>query len=144
MSSEDERRVCNGRALELIFRTCRCWQWAIEISWWTRDKKCWTIILNTRRNDVSPLHTKYDRLTHPRTIPHHRRHLLNDKMLRPVSSQARRLNYGRDGRILMLPRTNKTQTNGGAWARGASLYFRRKKREPWEFWVPAARKRQAK
>ena len=47
---------------------------------------------------------------HPRTIFHRRRRLLNE-MLRPVSSQARRLNYGQDGRILMLPRANKTRTN---------------------------------
>jgi len=30
-------------------------------------------------------------------------------MLRPVSPQVRRLNYGQDGRILMLPRANKTR-----------------------------------
>lgn len=78
-----------------------------------------------QENDVSPLHTKYvsraRRETHPRkTISRHRRCLLNDEMLRPAGLQVRRLNYGRGGRILMLPRANKTRrTNGGEMPGGS-------------------------
>lgn len=63
------------------------------------------------------------------TISHHRRRLLNDEMLRSVSPQAQRLNYGRDGRILMLPRANKSRRTNRRRER-EELYSRRKKRKP--------------
>lgn len=117
-----------GAFAMVIFRACRCRQWAIEIAWCTYERQTrreyWTIVLNVRRSDVSSVTRRmYMR-------PSRERESLSQRFLTIAVPRERR--GSRHSRI-----TYEKKANGLADKRGEQTGPR-----PWESLLLAAERAQ--